>query len=131
MVIIAEPQVALVQAAGAAGLVGVAGAAGLAGAGAADVCVMAELPQPLKAIIKTQVAAGKHRRMITQGLFVRCGWRIGLSFLVLRCCRRVCSPGAGWLLFEQSAAMPWMRRVHCAIFCGVAPAVLFGLAGVI
>jgi hypothetical protein len=82
MVIIAEPQVALVQAAGAAGLAGVAGAAGLAGAGDAVVCVMAELPQPLKAIVKRQVAAGNHRRMITQELFVRCGWRIGLSFLV-------------------------------------------------
>jgi hypothetical protein len=78
MVIIAEPQVAGVQAAGAADVAGAAGVVGLAGAGFADVCVIAELPQPLKAIIKTQVAAGKHRRMITQEFVVCFGWRIEL-----------------------------------------------------
>jgi hypothetical protein len=96
MVIIAEPQVAVVQAAGAAGLAGAAGAAGLAGAEAADVCVIAELPQPLKATINTQVAAGNHRRMITHEFVVCFWWRIEfIPLLVWRCSERECSPSSG------------------------------------
>jgi hypothetical protein len=119
MVIIAEPQVAVVQAAGAAGLVGAAGAAGLAGAGLADVCVIAELPQPLKAIMKTQAAAGKHRRMITQELFVRCGRRMGLSLLVCvtaDVCARQVRPG--YLLISRQ---PWRGCSESAVQSSAAP----------
>jgi hypothetical protein len=119
MVIIAEPQVALVQAAGAAGLVGVAGAAGLAGAGLADVCVIAELPQPLKAIMETQAAAEKHRRMITQELFVRCGWRMGLSFLICVAadvCARPVRPG-----YLLSSRQPWRGCGESTVQSSAAP----------